>query len=475
MVTMGNNCTPEKKEAGGNETYVTDTETKQALKEAEPNANLFKIIETYKQANEGMRKELEEVKSKGEQEIIAQREATQQSEKIMQELNTMKAKLAKKERALVRHQLEAALHSKASLLVNAESFAKLLKAGNLQKFNRNRKVKSAREKWVELELHNCQNTQNGFERGYMVLTYSDSKDSKLSNRCQVISVDEKGVHIGDKFKGRNFLVRTQVGGVVKELVFACEDEIVRNDWVKAFKNGFLQIEVEEKDMNKPFFVNVEFSKKELGIYVVEAFLDSKEQDLEEKQKIPDYYESTTKLKTKPSEAQGAEEAKQVDTAEAKQNVETEIVDKGLLSSEDYGQPCELLLKQITDNDLYETGLVENCVVTAINGVTIRGMSYDKQVNIITKTKKPFTLTFTGPKYLKKKAVHKTAYPGILKELVADGENPVKSAFDELIKGTTFRKELEASDDKMTAIGELLSSQTRLTTVLQNVGLQETQL
>jgi len=474
---MGNNCTPGKKDASGKEAYITDTETKKALEEAEPNAKLFKIIETYKEENEGMRKELEEVKSKGEQDTIAQREATQQNEKIiMQELNAMKAMLAKKEQALVKHQLEAALHSKASFLVNEESVAKLLKAGNLEKFNRNRKVKNAREKWVVLELHNCQNTQNGFERGYMLLAYSNSKDSKLSKRCQVISVYNKGVNIGDKFKGRNFLVRAQVDGVEKELVFACEDEKVRNDWVKAFNKGFLQIEEEEKDMIKPFFVKVEFSKKELGIYVVEAFLESKEQDLEEKQKIVDYYEeSTTKLKTKPNEAHGAEETKQADTVEAKQNVDTEIVDKGALSSEDNGKPCELRVQQITDSDLYESGLVENCVITAINGITIRGMSYDKQVNILSKTKKPYTLTFTGPKYLKKKAVRKTTYPGILEELVADGDNPVKTAFDDLIKGTAFKKELEASDDKITVIEELLSSQRRLTAVLQNVGLQETQL
>jgi len=474
---MGNHCTPEKKDAGRKETCITDTETKQALKDAEPNAKLFKIIETYKEENEGMRKELEEVKSKGEQDVIAQRKAALQNEKIMQELNDMKAKLAKKEQALVKHQLQAALHSKASFLVNAESVAKLLKAGNLEKFNRNRKVKNAREKWVELELHNCQNTQNGFERGYMLLTYSDSKDSKLSNRCHVISVYNKGVHIGDKFTGRNFLVRAQVGGDEKELVFACEDEKARNEWVKAFNKGFMQIEEEEKDMNKPFFLNVEFSKEELGIYVVEAFLESQDQDLEEKQKIADYYEesSMTKLKTKPNEVHGAEDVKQVDTVEAKTNFETEIVDNGALSSEDEGKPCELLVKEITDIDLLESGLVENCIITAINGITIRGMSYDKQVKILTRTKKPFTLTFTGPKYLKKKAVHKTTYPGILKELVVEGENPVKSAFDDLIKGTTFRKELDASEDRISAIGDLLSSERRLTTVLQNVGLQETQL
>jgi len=465
---MGNNCTPEKrKEYAGKEPCVTDTEKKQALKEAEPNATLFKIIHSYKEKNELMRKELEEVKSKGEQDSVAQREVTQQNEKIMQELNEMKAILAKKERDLVKHQLEAALHSKASFLVNSESVAKLLKAGNLEKFNRSRKVKNAREKWVELELHNCQNTQKGFERGFMLLTYSDSKDSELSNRCQVITVSEKGVNIGDKFEGRNFVVRAQVGGDEKELVFACEDENEKNGWIKAFNYGFVQIEEEKKAMLKPFFLNVEFSKEELGIYVVEKFIESEELDLEEKQKIIDHYEdSKTKPKDKCNEAQGAE---QVDTVEAKQNVETKT------GHEKAERPCELQVTKITDSDLNGKGLVVKCVITAINGNIIRGLSYEKQVDIITKTKKPYTLTFTGPEYLQKKAVYKTTHPGILKELLADGDNQVKSAFDELIKGTRFREELDACDDKITAIGELLSCERRLTLVLQNVGMQEMQL
>merc|ERR1719204_177228 len=391
-----------------------------------------------------MRKELEEVKSIGEQDIIAHRKATQENETIMQELNAMKAMLEKKERAIVRLQLQNALQSIASCQVNAEVVVKILKAGKLQKFNRNRKVKSSREKWVQLKLHDHQITKNGFERGYMLLTYSDSKDAKLSTRCQVISLS-----YGDK----DFLVGALVGGVEKELFFLCADENERNDWMEAFNDGFLQIE--GPDLNKLFYLNVEFSKEKLGFCIAEVFLESDDQDLEEK----------------PNEASVVEAAKRENTVEPKQNAETKTEDEGTLSSLNNGQPCELHVKKITDSDLYETGLVEGCVITAINQITIRGMSYEKQVDMITKTKKPYTLTFTGPLYLKKKANQTTAHPRILKELVAHGDNYVKSAFVDLIKGTTFRKEFEESDDKIKEIEELLSNQRRLTALLQNVRMQ----
>lgn len=223
-------------------------------------------------------------------------------------------------------------------------------------------------------------------------------------------------------------------------------------------------------MHEPFFLNVEFTKEKLGIYVVEVFLDTKEDDLEEKQIIAYDNEES---KTKPNEALKTEVAKQEDAVGTKQDVGADALDEEAQSSGDYGQPCELYVKRITDSDLYATGLVEKCIVVAINGIQIRGMPYDKQVGYINTTKKPYTLTFRGPKYLKKKAV--APCTGILKELVTDGDNAVKSAFDDLLKGTAFRKELEECDDKVTMIGDLLSNHRKLSAVLQKVGMQEIQL
>jgi len=457
---MGNNCTPGEAKSK-KDIILTENEKKQAEKEAEPNEKLTEILEKYKQENEGMKKELEEVKRKGEKDVMLQRQATEENQKILKELHATKTMLAEKEQALIRHQLEAALHSKANSMLDLGFVAKLLKKGTLSKYTRNRKVKSVKEKWVELELHNCQNTEDGFERGYMLLTYSDSKDSKLSNRCQVVSVDGEAADIGDKYKGRNFLVRVLVGGNAKELVFVCIDEKVRNDWVEAFKDGFIQIEEEDKDMHEPYFLEVKFTKEKLGIYVVEVFLDSKEHDWEEKQMITDDIKES---KTKPNDAL-EEEAKQVET---KEDVGPEAMNEGTQSEEEI--PCELFVKRITDTDLYKSGLVPRCIVLAINGIQMRGLSYDKQVGYLNSTKKPYTLTFCGPKYLFKKTV--APCTAMLKELVTDGDNKVKVAFNDLLKGTEFSKALEKCDDKVTMIGDLLSSHRKLTQLLEKVGVQE---
>jgi len=276
---MGQACGPENRGKDKMIVVLKDTEKKKALEEVGPSEKLTKIIHTYQAENAKMRKELDLFKNKDEQDIIAREEATQQNEKIMHELAHMKAMLAVKDQTLVKHQLVAALYKKATSLVSSESVAKLLKEGKLEKFARNRKAKSGKEKWVKIELHNCQHTQSGFERGYMMLIYSDSRDSQLSNRCQIISLNTKVANVDDKLKGRNFLVRALVGGVEKELFFACTDEKLRNEWVEAFNSGFFQIEEEEMDMRKPFFLTVQFSNDKLGIRIEEKVLGSKQEDL----------------------------------------------------------------------------------------------------------------------------------------------------------------------------------------------------
>jgi len=125
----------------------------------------------------------------------------------------------------------------------------------------------------------------------------------------------------------------------------------------------------------------------------------------------------------------AEEAKSEDSEEAKQNAEKKVKEAETHTTEDKGKPCELCVRKITNSDLFEKGLLENCVIAAINGIHIRGMTYEKQVGYLSNTKKPFKLTFTGPKYLKIKALQTIQYPGILRELTANGDNAVKSAFN----------------------------------------------
>jgi len=428
---MGQTCAPTKiDDSEGSLRKDTD---KKIAEEAQPTQKLTNIINTYQLENEKMKKELDEIKNKSEQETVARQEATQQNEKIMEELAKMRALIDAKDRELVKHRLEAALHSKATLMIPTESVVKLLKEGTLEKFTRYRKVKSAKEKWVQVEMHTChKNTEKGFIQGHILLKYSDKKEDQLSTRCKIISVDGSGTDVADKYKDRNFLVQAIVGRENKEIVFACANEETKREWVDTINKGLLlTIEEMQKEMKKPVLLKVEFSKEKLGMRVEENILESKQENLVDEEK----FGTGTKEK-----------------------------------------PCELIVKKIKDNDLYKTGLAPNCIIVAINDINIRGMPYETQVGYLTKTAKPFTLSFiTGPDYLGKEVVQTSAYPGILAELLSKDDNAVKTAFDELIKGTPFEKDLNASDDKVTAIAELLSNQRRLRAMLQNVTVPHAEL
>jgi len=137
------------------------------------------------------------------------------------------------------------------------------------------------------------------------------------------------------------------------------------------------------------------------------------------------------------------------------------------------RPCELVVTEIYDKDLLFHGLVQCAKVNKINDITLKGLSYSEQLNILMTSKRPLTLTFIGNNYLKSRFAHTSAYCSILKELVAQEKNDVQSVFYELMKGTAVGKELESPErDHSTTIRELLSNRERLITLLQNVQLNE---
>lgn len=139
----------------------------------------------------------------------------------------------------------------------------------------------------------------------------------------------------------------------------------------------------------------------------------------------------------------------------------------------YERPCELVVTEIHDKNLLFHGLVENAKVIKINDITLQGLSYSEQVNILLTTERPLKLTFTGENYLKSSSVNTTAYCSILKELVSNEKNDVQSVFSELVKGTAFANELESSGDDCTStIKALLSNRARLITLLQNFRAHE---
>jgi len=156
-------------------------------------------------------------------------------------------------------------------------------------------------------------------------------------------------------------------------------------------------------------------------------------------------------------------AEEENFAKVGDNTDAEVVYKE-------GRPCELLLRSISDESLLATGLTVGCVISTINGINLRGLPYDYQLGILLSTKKPYTLTF-----LNRKSDWRTAFPGILKELVVDGDNLVKFAFYELVKGTPFGIELAKSEKKTEKIRELLSNHRKLKAVLQKTTILQTEL
>jgi len=420
---MGNTCAPKQRDAQETNIDVKEEEAMEAS--AQPTEKLTNLINVYQDENEKMKNELESIKNRDEEDSEARKAQAAKNEEIMKELSEMRALMEEKDRALVKHRLEAALHSKATSIVTSETVTKLLKAGTMQKFRGRKKPK---ERWVEINVHSAQATPDGINKGCLMLTYADNQGAQLSNRCQVLRVKNEA-NVGAKFKSKSFSLDVVSSDGDKELVFACEDEKAREDWIEVCNDGLAIVEEEFSTLQteNDLFFDVEISKPKLGIRVEEKVIE---------------IESAVDEKAKGD----------TDEAEAKE------------------KPCELVVKMISDESLLASGLTVECVVSAINGMNIRGMSYTKQVSMFESTKKPFRITF-----LKRKTGQGTAFPGILKELVADGDNAVKSAFYELVKGTEFGIQLDKSEDKKAAITELLSNQRRLTALLQNTKIAETEL
>jgi len=153
----------------------------------------------------------------------------------------------------------------------------------------------------------------------------------------------------------------------------------------------------------------------------------------------------------------------------KANEEASAKDQAVEEVKKEEKPCELWVANIIDDDLKASGLEENSIIKAINDTSLIGMIYSEQIELLKTTPKPYVLTF----WKKKDAPN--AYVSILKELVADGQSAVKTAFHELVKGTPFEDELKCSKDHAATITALLSNQRRLMALLQNVTVQEMDL
>merc|ERR1712060_175542 len=165
-----------------------------------------------------------------------------------------------------------------------------------------------------------------------------------------------------------------------------------------------------------------------------------------------------------------------------EEVKTGSVNDGI-STENSGQiidmkeegmlPCELIVRQIVDKDLYGSGIQQNSVVSAINDTPLIGKTRSEQFLLLSETPKPFTLTFTGQKD-GKSSFRKDGYFSILKLLVEFEDDEIKSSFRDMVKGTLIEKELNSSSDKSATISSLLNNQLRLVDLLLGMNIKAKQ-
>jgi len=240
-------------------------------------------------------------------------------------------------------------------------------------------------------------------------------------------------------------------------------------------------------MNELFTLRIEFQKEMLGFRVEETRPKDKElvgkstneKSDEEVARNPALSVEASKPEDESEEAAKVAHVIEGETEQANelmtnageieekdQTVNTEG-EKDFNKSEQ--RACILLITDISDEELSSKGLIEQMTIRKINNLTIAGKGFAEQVEILKTTKKPFTLTFTGPNYLRKPQIPSTAYASILKDLVAEGDNDVKSTFYELVKGSAVEEELKAGEKVGAApIKELISNRGRLITLLQNM-------
>jgi len=452
---MGLNCTCQAKK----DFAVYDTE--KHFGAAAPIEKLQQIINIYACENEKMKKELESIRIKDEDNESKTRSV--ESDEVMNELSAMKAMMEQKDRILVKHRLWAALQSKANSLVTSETVTKLLRSGSIEKFDNVVNSKSS-EKWVEIHVHKAQTTPEGVKKGFLMLTCADQEGSQLLTRCQIVQVKHENANVGAWLKSRSFALIVISSGAEKELTFACDDEKTREEWVHACNDGFSMVDEEFRTLkiveSDWVVIDIVFTKPKLGITVEEKILETGSATDEKLVKFkgvkpePPKIEKLVRFKGVKPEPPKIEDSK----------------DNASVSMCRPEKPCELTVQVISDDSLLAAGLTPGCVVKAINGMNLRGLMYNKQIGMLTNTKKPFTITF-----LKKTFVERIAFPSILKKLVADEENSVKSTFYELVCGTQFGIELNKSKNKTAVISELLSNQQRLRAVLKSILILENEL
>jgi len=411
---MGNTCAP-------NRDMVYDERGMEyGNMESRPTQSYTDLINSYQSENEKLSKEVQSFKKQ-----------PMQNDEIIGQLRALKELLESKQKAQVQHQLEAALHSKATSMVTSHSFRKLLKAGYIESFGL-AGSELARRKWVELYFYSAETTESKIIKGKVMLSYCDDELSHCFKRCQVVRMGEiEGKMIEDK----SFSVVVMIAQSERALVIGCNDDRARGSWLKAFNDGFKEAAMDlnrRKTVNDWTIIEVEVNKKKLGIRVKEKLQGA----VLSRMKSLDWEDIDSKAQEVHTTTPG-------------------VSPRGW-------NPCDLEVTAVNDQTLFASGLTTNYILSAINGQSLRGMAYYKQLEHLNRTMRPYTLTF-----LKKIDNKNIAFPRILEELLAEGDNAFKSAAYELVQGSEFAIELSKSEDKATTIGKLLCNRYRLMDVLEN--------
>jgi len=100
----------------------------------------------------------------------------------------------------------------------------------------------AKKKYVEISFHKAQRTRSGIVDGLLMLTCSDSRTSTNAKRFQIIQVKKQANVPQNAF--------SLVTYNDKELVFACEDEKIKEEWVSACNDGVGLFKNEVEKVNR---------------------------------------------------------------------------------------------------------------------------------------------------------------------------------------------------------------------------------
>jgi len=443
---MGGTCSPEQNE--------TQNENEKS--------SFTKLINDYQTDNERLKQQLEKLISRNQEGTTEHQEKAKQNEEVMKELAAMKKILEQKDRALVKGQLEAVLRSKATTMLSIEPKTRLCMEGTMRHHGSGL-TKSKKVKHVEVLLTEGEWLTTEYKAGFVMLTYAESKGSKTAKRCQVLEV------ILNKYKSYEVILQLNVlaEGALKQIAFTCETGDNKDEWVKCITDALNEVRTTWELMNEEFTVMLDVTKEKIGMRVEAIFADEIEHYVKEKEGS-DKFERTMRKAARDDVVEENKEQvyPEVNTIAKDAQVEEQIK---------LVKPCALMVQKILDEDLVKEGLFENCIVSKINDTDLVGMVWSDQIDLLKSTPKPFTITFTGKNFVKKKGAPTHVYFSILKELVADGANEVKKAFHDLVKGTSFETELQCSINQGATIEALLSDQRRLMALLQNLPVQEMEL